>query len=199
LKGGAQLCLSQGAMARQSIPTMGYATDLRRSLRFYWYRTDKAAWAFVLALGLIAAVLAFLLHAVFALQDERRELARQIDRRNLECLALNVYFEARGEPAAGQYAVAEVTMNRRASRLFPGTVCGVVYEKSAFSWTADGALPEPGGEEWERARKVAEAVYYGKYAPALKGALYYHATYVSPEWAKEKRRVGRIGGHIFYK
>jgi spore germination cell wall hydrolase CwlJ-like protein len=178
---------------------MGYATELRRSLRFYWYRTDKAAWVFALVVALMVALLGFLLQAVFAHQDERRELARRVDRRNLECLARNVYFEARGEPAAGQYAVAEVTMNRSASRLFPRTVCEVVYEKSAFSWTDYRALPEPGGEEWERARKVAEAVYYGKYAPVLDGALYYHATYVSPEWAKEKRRVARIGGHIFYK
>lgn len=199
LRGDAQLCLSQGGLARQSIPIMGYATDLRRSLRIYWYRTDKEAWVFVLILGLIVALLAFLVQAVFTLQDERRELARQIDRRNLECLARNVYFEARGESAAGQYAVAEVTMNRAASRLFPRTVCGVVYEKSAFSWTDYRVLPQPGGEEWQRARNVAEAVYYGRYAPALDGALYYHATYVTPEWAKEKRRVAKIGRHIFYR
>jgi spore germination cell wall hydrolase CwlJ-like protein len=178
---------------------MGYATDLRRSVRFFWYRTDKGVLVFAAIAAAMLVLFGFLLQAVFAHQDERRELVRQIDRRNLECLARNVYFEARGEPVAGQFAVAEVTMNRKASRLFPRTVCGVVYEKSAFSWTDYRTLPEPDGEEWQRARKVAEAVYYGKYQPAVDGALYYHATYVSPDWAKEKRRIGKIGAHIFYR
>jgi hypothetical protein len=199
LPGDAQLCLSQGGLARQSTATMGYATDLRRSMRFFWYRTDKGVLAFAAVLVALAVLFGFLLQAVFSHQDQTRELVRQIDRRNLECLARNVYFEARGEPLAGQFAVAEVTMNRKASRLFPRTVCGVVYEKSAFSWTDYRTLPEPAGEEWERAQKVAEAVYYGKYAPVLDGALYFHATYVNPDWAKEKRRIARIGAHVFYR
>jgi spore germination cell wall hydrolase CwlJ-like protein len=178
---------------------MGYATDLRRSMRFFWYRTDKGILAFAAVLVALAVLFGFLLQAVFSHQDQTRELVRQIDRRNLECLARNVYFEARGEPLAGQFAVAEVTMNRKASRLFRRTVCGVVYEKSAFSWTDHRTLPEPAGEEWERAQKVAEAVYYGKYAPVLDGALYFHATYVNPDWAQEKRRIARIGAHVFYR
>src|SRR2546426_11425059 len=127
----------------------------------------------------------------------------------LACLARNVYFEARGEPAAGQYAVAEVTMNRKASRRFPRTVCAVVYQKNwdpilgrhvgAFSWTEFNELPAPSGEEWERALKVAEAVYYRRYTPVLEGALFFHATYITPDWAKEKKRVARIGRHVFYR
>src|SRR5437773_4093390 len=91
--------------------------------RVFWYRADKGPWVFVLVAGLVVALLGFLLSAVFANQDERRDRARELDRQNLACLARNVYFEARGEPAAGQYAVAEVTMNRKASRRFPRTVC----------------------------------------------------------------------------
>src|SRR5207302_4063188 len=142
----------------------------------FWYRTDKGPWVFFVVVGLIVALFGFLLTAVFAHQDERRNRARALDRQNLACLARNVYFEARGEPAAGQYAVAEVTMNRKSSRLFPRTVCAVVYQKDwdpllgryvgAFSWTEFNELPAPGGREWERARKVAEAVYYQRYAGA---------------------------------
>jgi len=177
--------------------------------RVFWYRTDKGPWVFVLVVGLIVALLGILLTAVFANQDERRNRARELDRQNLACLARNVYFEARGEPVAGQYAVAEVTMNRKGSRLFPRTVCAVVYQKSwdpilgryvgAFSWTEFNELPAPGGPEWERAWKVAEAVYYQKYTPALEGALFFHATYITPDWAKEKKRVARIGRHVFYR
>ena len=173
--------------------------QFRLRLRLLWYRTDKELCAFVLFIGVVGGSLAYAAHAAFAHQDETRKRARQLHAQNLTCLATNVYFEARGEPLAGQYAVAEVTMNRKGSTPFPDTVCGVVYEKSAFSWTEFRALPEPGGEEWQRARKVAEAVYFGRHAPALEGARFFHATYVNPDWAKEKRRVARIGNHVFYK
>ena len=100
-------------------------------------------------------------------------------------------------------------MNRRASRRFPNTVCEVVYQKNwdssrgrfvgAFSWTEFDALPDPTGEEWHRALAIAEAVYYGRYAPQLKGAVYFHATYIKPDWAPQKQRVAKIGRHIFYR
>lgn len=169
-------------------------------LRLSWYTMDKEPLVFVLILGVLAALFAFALRAAFAYQDEKRDLA---------CLARNVYFEARGEPMAGQYAVAEVTMNRAASGRFSGSVCGVVYEKrwdplrrryvGAFSWTELDTVPTPTGEEWQRAWQAAEAVYYRRKAPALGGALFYHATYIEPDWAREKRRVARIGNHIFYR
>ena len=187
---------------------LSYA-DLRRSLRIYWYRTDKGALVFLAFTLAVFAGLGLALQAVFAYQDVRRERERAIQEASLACLARNVYFEARGEPVAGQFAVAEVTMNRKASRLFPRTVCEVVYQKSwdpirkrevaAFSWTEFSKLPEPTGEDWQRAQQVARAVYYNRYTPQLQGALYFHATYIRPEWAKEKRRVARIGRHVFYR
>jgi N-acetylmuramoyl-L-alanine amidase len=135
-------------------------------VRVFWYTLDKEPWAFVLIVGLIITLFGFALQAHFARQD---------DRRNLVCLARNVYYEARGEPAAGQYAVAEVTMNRKASGRFSATVCGVVYQKNwdplrkryvgAFSWTEFSVLPAPVGEEWQLAWRVAEAVYYRREAP----------------------------------
>ena len=187
---------------------MAYA-DLRRSLRIYWYRADKGALVFLAFTFAVLAGLGFALQAVFAYQDVRRDRERAMQEASLACLARNVYFEARGEPVAGQFAVAEVTMNRKASRLFPRTVCEVVYQKNwdpirkrevaAFSWTEFNKLPEPAGEDWQRAQRVAKAVYYNHYTPQLQGALYFHATYIRPEWAKEKRRVARIGRHVFYR
>ncbi len=181
----------------------------RRKLRLYWYRADREAMAFVLIVGAILTGFALVLQAAFAHQDAVREQALQTIRQELACLARNVYFEARGEPEAGQYAVAEVTMNRKASARFPDSVCAVVHQKNwdalrgrfvgAFSWTELGALPAPSGEDWERARKVAQDVYYGRRAPQLQGAMYYHATNITPAWAKEKTLVARIGGHAFYK
>ena len=185
------------------------AAPMRRKLRLFWYRADREAMAFALFVAAILTGFALVLQATFAHQDALREKALQTIRQELACLARNVYFEARGEPEAGQYAVAEVTMNRKASARYPDSVCAVVHQKNwdalrgrfvgAFSWTELGALPAPSGEDWERARKVAQDVYYGRRAPQLQGAMYYHATSITPPWAKEKKFVARIGGHAFYK
>lgn len=180
----------------------GWTVSRRWSgLRASWHAFDKEPWIFVSVLILIAAAFALALRAMYAHRD---------DRRNLLCLARNVYFEARGEPSAGQYAVAEVTMNRKASGRYPDTVCGVVYQKNwdplrrryvgAFSWTEFDSLPTPAGEQWLQAWEVAEAVYYGHHEPpVLDGAMYFHAVYIKPDWAKRKKPLARIGGHIFYK
>lgn len=151
-------------------------------------------------LGAIVGASGFLTYSVFASAN---------DRDNLNCLAQNVYFEARGEPTAGQYAVAEVTMNRVTSGRFPDTVCGVVHEKrwdpirqryvGGFSWTDLRDRPAPQGEEWQRAWKIAEEVYYQNREPDLDGATHFHATYVRPNWSQEKTVVARIGRHVFYK
>jgi len=175
-----------------------------RGVRVSWHVTDREPWIFALIVGLIATLLLYTSQAAFTYKE-----TRQHDTQNLTCLARNVYFEARGEPMAGQYAVAEVTMNRWASGLFSDSICGVVYQKAwdprrkryvgAFSWTELDVTPMPAGAEWRRAWKVAEAVYYEQREPALDGALFYHATYIEPDWAKGKQQVARIGGHVFYK
>ena len=172
--------------------------------RFYWYTTSKTPLILLLLTAAIGGSLfaggSYLIDSMFTSKE---------DNRSLTCLALNVFYEARGEPLAGQYAVAEVTMNRVASRRFPGTVCGVVYQKTwdplrkryvgAFSWTEFEQLPAPKGEHWERAWRVAEAVYAGRYEPQLGGALHYHAVYLRPSWSTERKRIAQIGNHIFYR
>ena len=167
-------------------------------LRLLWYRLDKVALAMALVLSLVVGGLAAAASAVFSQRDAQLLASRQLHARNLECLALNVYYEARGESLAGQYAVAEVTMNRKASLGYPKTICDVVYQKGAFSWTAESVYA-PSGAEWLRAVKVAEEVYYQRRAPALPGVLHYHAVYVRPAWAGERERVARIGRHVFYR
>jgi N-acetylmuramoyl-L-alanine amidase len=186
-----------------------YLTDLWYHTRLAWYTADKEACVFVTLICGFLTVLGFAMQAVLAHQDDRRNVTREVQVRELACLARNVYYEARGEPVAGQYAVAEVTMNRKASRHYPKTVCEVVHEKNwdpirkryvgAFSWTEFDSLPEPSGEEWDLARKIAEAVYHGRALPTMQGALFFHATYIKPDWAKEKKRIARIGRHVFYR
>ena len=144
------------------------------------------------------------------IEIERRETARALRRANdLQCLAENVYFEARGEPLVGQYAVAEVTLNRTEAPNFPHTVCEVVHEArwdpsrrrhvADFSWTELGALPPENGPAWKQAVAAATAVYDDVQAPVVPGALYYHSTSVHPAWSRARKVVATIGNHIFYR
>jgi spore germination cell wall hydrolase CwlJ-like protein len=187
-----------------------WRTRLWRSrLSLFWRRTDKLVLGCLLATGLIVAALGFALRAAFADQDRQRAFLRDTHERNLACLARNVYFEARGEPLAGQYAVAEVTINRRGTSGFPRTLCDVVYQKTwdpqrqryvgAFSWTEFDLLPDPAGAQWRLAREVAETTYYRRRPPVLPGALFFHAVHIQPDWAQQRQRITRIGGHVFYR
>jgi N-acetylmuramoyl-L-alanine amidase len=127
---------------------------------------------------------------------------------DIDCLAMNIYHEARGEPIAGQYAVAEVTLNRTRSREFPSSVCQVVYQKHwnpqrkeivyAFSWTGQSLTTNFNSASWRQAKEIARTVLTHGRRPTLHGALYYHSTNVKPEWAHHHKRLAIIGRHIFY-
>jgi N-acetylmuramoyl-L-alanine amidase len=191
----------------------------RYRLAGQWLRVEKDHLAFVAMLGLLLLGAAGIVSLAY-LDDIRLEPARlqavlhassHAQRRadDLQCLAENVYFEARGEPLAGQYAVAEVTLNRMRAQNFPHTVCAVVHEVrwdasrrrfvADFSWTELGALSPPDGPAWRQAMAVASASYDELHAPLVPGALFYHATSVRPAWARTRRAVATIGNHIFYR
>tara|TARA_B100001142_G_scaffold94267_2_gene96087 strand:- start:8791 stop:9252 length:462 start_codon:yes stop_codon:yes gene_type:complete len=128
------------------------------------------------------------------------------------CLVEAVYHEARGESFLGQVAVANVILNRVASPKFPPTICKVVHDaklwkgriiknKCAFSYYCDGKL------EWqfvdpvalEMSVKISELAIDGLTVRSVMDATHYHATYVSPFWAKNFKLVSQIGQHKFYK
>lgn len=125
----------------------------------------------------------------------------------LRCLALNVYWEARSEPALGRFAVATVTLNRVASRAFPDTICGVVRQgeelgryRCQFTWVCDRRDNEPDDDAaWRDAEHVAFAALFLNLPDPTRGALWYHADYVSPAWAGSMAQAMRIGRHLFYR
>ncbi len=122
------------------------------------------------------------------------------------CLAEALYFEARGETVKGQFAVAEVIMNRVRSSRFPATLCGVIHQGTGkkyqcqFTYTCDGhkeVIAEP--RAFSRAAKVARVMIDGN-APALTdGATHYHTTAVKPRWSRVFTRTAQIGVHLFYR
>ena len=124
-----------------------------------------------------------------------------------KCLATAIYFEARGEPVRGQMAVGQVVLNRVQSRFYPNNVCGVVFEgkhrrnKCQFSFACDGhaeRIRQPAF--WTLAKDLSKKIIDGDvWLDDVGHATHYHATYVSPRWIRDMRKIKRIGRHIFYR
>lgn len=126
------------------------------------------------------------------------------EKREIDCLTNNIYYEAGYEPVEGKIAVASVTLNRVKSNMFEATVCGVVKQKTfgtcQFTWYCDGSSKrKPSQEAYVEAQKLALYVYFNHAVidDITKGAIYYHADYVSPGWNHLKKTT-KIGRHIFY-
>ncbi|MEP3847885.1 MAG: cell wall hydrolase [Paracoccaceae bacterium] len=122
------------------------------------------------------------------------------------CMTEALYFEARGETVKGQFAVAEVILNRVASARFPDTVCGVINQGTGkkyqcqFTYTCDGraeTVREP--KAFERVGKVARISLDGQVPDLTKGATHYHTTAVRPGWSKTYTRTASYGVHLFYR
>ncbi len=123
-----------------------------------------------------------------------------------QCLAEALYFEARGESVKGQFAVAEVILNRVDSGSYPDSVCGVVHQGTGrkyacqFTYTCDGhaeTIHEPGA--FRQVGKVAKAMLSGAPRQLTDGATHYHTKAVSPRWARKFPRTATIGVHHFYR
>jgi N-acetylmuramoyl-L-alanine amidase len=123
-----------------------------------------------------------------------------LDDEQLECLAGAVYFESKGEPLEGQLAVAEVVINRANSGRYPSTYCGVVTQKSQFSFVRGGRIPTVprSSAAWAKAVAIAQIAANDLADSAANEAMFFHANYVRPSW-RGLKKVARVGNHIFYR
>jgi len=141
------------------------------------------------------------------------------DTQEHECLAMNIYYEARGSNLADKAGVADVVLNRVQDTRYPNTICEVVHQGKQkpswkdetkmvmvrnacqFSWYCDGKADDPQDEDlWNEAKLIAyQMLEYGKFRGISEGATHYHATYVNPSWARTLQQVGRLGSHIYYR
>jgi len=123
-------------------------------------------------------------------------------KKQIDCLAENIYYEAGWEPPSGQLAVALVTLNRVNDPRFPKDICNVVKQKTQgmcqFSWFCEPLKPK---NQYVYRKNLEVALYayanYERIQDLTQGAIYYHADYVNPRWKLEKTTT--IGRHIFYK
>ena len=114
----------------------------------------------------------------------------------LSCIAMAVYFEARGESTVGQRAVAEVIMNRVSDPRWPSSACEVVKQSRQFSFYKAGKKYKTDPSLYVQAEAVARGAMGGDTLNT--GALYYHSTKVRPVWRHKLEVLGTIGSHVFY-
>ena len=167
---------------------------------FHWQLKDKTSYFLLVAFILVVISVPIGTYQLVQYKNIQHDL---------RCLTLNIFHEARSESKAGQHAVASVTLNRVASKRYPNTICDVVYQKrwdkirkryvSQFSWTEFDEPPKLKSKAWFRAWKIAEEAYKKKDQKLLNGALFYHAKYIKPSWARKKKPIAKIGQHIFYR
>jgi N-acetylmuramoyl-L-alanine amidase len=123
----------------------------------------------------------------------------EVNEADKNCLAMNIYHEARGESAEGQIAVAMVTLNRVAHTNWPDNICDVVYEHKQFSWTWTMVDHTPHEQTaWNIANVIARDVMIGNVTDVTNGAVFYHASYVNPSWLDYVDLSKVIGSHLFY-
>jgi spore germination cell wall hydrolase CwlJ-like protein len=152
-------------------------------------------------------------HAVLAIADDVQTIKEAVlvdqepavikySKREFDCLARNIYYEAGIEDRLGKVAVAQVTLNRVKTGYWGSNICKVVYAPAQFSWTKikSRAWLTNNGPLWEESKQVAaEVLDQGLRIRTLKTSLFYHADYiVKPYWSDGTKRVAHIGQHIFY-
>ena len=128
----------------------------------------------------------------------------------LVCMACTIYWETRGEPVKGQYAVGMVTINRTRNDEFPPTICENVWKRTVkhgriypqYSWTVKPSkVTDP--VAWTIAAWIAQDIIQHEKAgkplhDPTHGALYFHSRKSRPGW-QQVSYIARIGDHLFYK
>ena len=127
----------------------------------------------------------------------------QADSQAQHCVALAMYWEARGEGHRGMLAVGSVVLNRVEDDRFPNSVCGVVYQGGEtppcqFSWWCDGKSDRPtNGELWASSLSIADELLTARPSDPTHDALFFHNTSIQSPWRRD--RTARIGNHVFYR
>jgi spore germination cell wall hydrolase CwlJ-like protein len=116
----------------------------------------------------------------------------------LECMAKVVHHEAANQSLQGQLALAQLILNRVKSPLFPKSICAVVNQHGQFFRTASYSVPVA-SKRWHTAVAIARIAREDALPQVAPGALFYHASYVRPSWARRRTMVAHIGEHVFYR
>lgn len=140
----------------------------------------------------------------------------EVNKKELACLSLAIYKEARSEPLLGQQLVAKVILNRVKDHSFPDSICKVVFQPKQFSWYNQGRTEAIGRllkgstrglkpkdiAAYMEAQFVALTLFKEgiELHPKWDKALYFlHKDVVKKQqWLTKKKFIGKVGSHRFY-
>lgn len=135
--------------------------------------------------------------------------------REYACMKITLIGECTGESVLGKQASGEIIMNRVASKHYPNTVCGAVYQRRQFSMynpdkqnranlartldIIDNEMSKPESErseEFNETSALAKKLVNRTYTPILpKDIVNYHTNEIKPDWSGEVHV--RIDNHSF--
>jgi spore germination cell wall hydrolase CwlJ-like protein len=118
-------------------------------------------------------------------------------KKEFQCIAENIYYEAGVEGFIGKISVAQTVFNRAETGKWGNSFCDVIHSKKQYSWTNTKQKP-PKGPLWEASKDAAKAFQYGIRVRNLENVKHYHTTAVNTVWDNDMNKVGTIGNHVFY-
>ena len=122
-----------------------------------------------------------------------------VDDEHLRCLASAVYFESRGEPLAGQLAVAQVILNRAKSGRYPAGACGVITQRGQFGFVRGGVIPaiDASRSTFRTAVAIAKvAISRAWVTQQAASAMFFNGIRAARVGSV---RIATIGNHAFYR
>lgn len=159
----------------------------------------------------VIIVLSLLSTSAFGISKKYTKSPIPLGMDDLSCMALNLYFESRGEVKKTYIAaIGFVTLERVKSRNYPNSVCKVIYEQRyskkmnkwipMYSWTLDNLSDIPENlEAYRRCHEIAKEIFKNRIKNVTKNATHYHSVTVTPVWSNSMIVTIQLGRHIFYR
>lgn len=154
----------------------------------------------VLAICLVFGSLSSVTATLQAETNPKQSQTQTLSKRQVQCLVLNSYHEARNQGVKGMQAVTWVVLNRTKHPSYPSTPCAVIYAPFQFEWTRSGTKVQVKEKDaYMQAERVVEGVLSGKLKDNTNSSTHFHSTRIKPVWANRLSYTTTIGSHCFYK
>ena len=131
--------------------------------------------------------------------DPKQSQVQKLSNKQIQCLVLNSYMEARGQGVKGMQAVTWVVLNRTKHPAYPSTPCAVIAQPKQFSWYGNKTPQVKEKDAYMQAERVVEGVLSGKLKDNTNSSTHFHSTRIKPVWANRLSYTTTIGSHCFYK
>lgn len=126
----------------------------------------------------------------------------EVDPKQLDCLAANIYYEGRNQPALGQLAIGLTTLVRAREGNWPSSICGVVNQRGQFSWVGKRhKQPKWDQHAYRQSLALSNQILSGDFDNLLPlfSPTYFHTTGVNPKWNRHLEKLVVIKDHVFYE